>query len=39
MRSWWARFGPGRLYQVPIEMGWQAVPLREEQLNPCHLII
>jgi ribosomal protein S12 methylthiotransferase accessory factor len=39
MRSWWSRFAPGRLYQVPVEMGWQAVPLREEQLNPCHLII
>jgi oxazoline/thiazoline synthase len=39
MRSWWARFAPGRLYQIPVEMGWQAVPLREEQLNPCHLII
>jgi oxazoline/thiazoline synthase len=39
MRSWWARFAPGRLYQVPVEMGWQTVPLAEEQLNSCHLII
>jgi ribosomal protein S12 methylthiotransferase accessory factor len=39
MRSWWARFAPGRLYQVPVEMGWQAVPLREDQLNPCHVIL
>jgi oxazoline/thiazoline synthase len=39
MRSWWARFAPGRLYQVPVEMGWQAVPFGEEQLNSCHLII
>jgi oxazoline/thiazoline synthase len=39
MRSWWARFAPGRLYQVPVEMGWQVVPLREEQLNPCHVIL
>lgn len=37
MRSWWARFAPGRLYEVPVEMGWQPVPLAEEQLNPCHL--
>ena len=39
MRSWWARFAIGRLYQVPVEMGWQAIPLGEEQLNSCHLII
>jgi len=39
MRSWWARFAPGRLYQVPVAMGWQPVPLGEEQLNSCHLIV
>jgi len=39
MRSWWARFAPGRLYDVPVELRWQAVPLPEEQLNPCHLAI
>jgi ribosomal protein S12 methylthiotransferase accessory factor len=37
MRPWWARFAPGRLYDVPVEMGWQAAPLSEELLNPCHL--
>jgi ribosomal protein S12 methylthiotransferase accessory factor len=39
MRSWWARFAPGRIYQVPVDVGWQAAPLGEEHLNPCHLII
>ncbi len=39
MRPWWARFGPGRLYDVPKQIGWQTERLREEQLNPCHLII
>ena len=39
MRPWWARFAPGRLYDVPVEMRWRAVPLTEEQLNPCHLAI
>jgi YcaO-like protein with predicted kinase domain len=37
MRQWWARFAPGRLYDVPVELGWQPVALTEEQLNPCHL--
>jgi oxazoline/thiazoline synthase len=39
MRPWWARFGPGRLYDVPVKIGWKAAPLREEQLNPCHLAV
>ncbi len=39
MRPWWARFGPGRLYDVPVEIGWQAARLCEEQLNPCHLTV
>jgi len=39
MRPWWARFAPGRLYESPVAMEWQAERLAEEQLNPCHLII
>jgi thiazole/oxazole-forming peptide maturase SagD family component len=39
MRLWWARFAPGRLYDVPVLMRWQALPLPEEELNPCHLAI
>lgn len=34
LRHFWARFGPGRLYDVPVQMGWLAEPVPEEQLNP-----
>jgi ribosomal protein S12 methylthiotransferase accessory factor len=34
MRHCWARLGPGRLYDVPVRMGWLARPLRESELNP-----
>jgi ribosomal protein S12 methylthiotransferase accessory factor len=34
LRHFWARFAPGRLYDVPVRMGWLARPLAEEQLNP-----
>ena len=34
MRHMWKRLGPGRLYQVPVKMGWLHEPPAEEQLNP-----
>ncbi|NES84768.1 MAG: YcaO-like family protein, partial [Moorea sp. SIO2B7] len=34
MRHFWPRFAPGRLYDVPVQMGWLKEPLAEEQLNP-----
>jgi len=34
LRHFWARFAPGRLYDVPVRMGWLKEPLREEDLNP-----
>lgn len=34
LRHFWARFGPGRLYDVPVQTGWLTEPLTEEQLNP-----
>ena len=37
MRHFWCQLGPGRLYQVPVEMGWLEKPLTEEQLNPMPL--
>jgi ribosomal protein S12 methylthiotransferase accessory factor len=37
MRHFWARFGAGRLYDVPIKLGWLKEPLRENQLNPIPL--
>ncbi|MCL6504463.1 MAG: YcaO-like family protein [Pirellulales bacterium] len=37
LRHFWARFAPGRLYDVPVQLGWLPQPLREEQLNPIPL--
>lgn len=34
LRHFWPRFAPGRLYDVPVTMGWLTQPLTEEQLNP-----
>jgi ribosomal protein S12 methylthiotransferase accessory factor len=34
MRHFWKRLGSGRLYQVPVELGWLKAPLEENQLNP-----
>jgi ribosomal protein S12 methylthiotransferase accessory factor len=34
LRHFWPRFGVGRLYDVPVQMGWLSEPLTEEQLNP-----
>ena len=34
LRHFWSRLGPGRLYEVPVRMGWLQAPLTEEELNP-----
>jgi bacteriocin biosynthesis cyclodehydratase domain-containing protein len=34
LRHFWARYAPGRLYDVPVKMGWLEKPLREAELNP-----
>jgi ribosomal protein S12 methylthiotransferase accessory factor len=34
LRHFWARLGPGRLYDVPSRMGWLDKPNREDDLNP-----
>lgn len=34
LRHFWARYGSGRLYDVPVKMGWLEQPLREDELNP-----
>lgn len=33
LRHMWKRFGAGRLYEVPLAMGWLSTPLAEERLN------
>ncbi len=37
MRSWWARFAPGRLYSIPVKLKWLESSLQESQLNPDHI--
>jgi ribosomal protein S12 methylthiotransferase accessory factor len=34
LRSFFARLAPGRLYDVPVALGWTPVRLAEDQLNP-----
>ncbi len=38
MRHFWARFAPGRLYDVPVSMGYRKRPLAEADLNPAPVI-
>jgi len=34
LRHFYKRFGPGRLYDVPVKLGWLDTPLREDELTP-----
>ncbi|RPJ03112.1 MAG: adenylate cyclase, partial [Chloroflexi bacterium] len=34
LRHFWRRLGPGRLYDVPVKLGWLDKPLAEDELNP-----
>ena len=38
MRHYWQRFAPGRLYEVPVEMGWLEHPLTETEINTAPVI-
>ncbi|MYI73768.1 MAG: hypothetical protein F4057_00015, partial [Acidobacteria bacterium] len=38
MRHFWARFAPGRLYDVPVGLGRRERPLDEGDLNPVPVI-
>ena len=38
MRHFWARFAPGRLYDVPVTMGRRKHPLAEADLNPAPVV-
>ena len=33
LRHFWRRLGSGRLYEVPVQLGWLSAPLQEEHLN------
>lgn len=39
LRHFWQRLGPGRLYEVPVKMGWLQAPLKEEELNPMGMFL
>jgi oxazoline/thiazoline synthase len=39
MRHFWARFAPGRLYDVPVRLGQLTEPTPFEQLNPVPLFV
>jgi ribosomal protein S12 methylthiotransferase accessory factor len=34
LRHFWSRYAPGRLYDVPVALGWLDRPLAESRLNP-----
>ena len=38
LRHFWPRFAPGRLYDVPVAMGWRDRALAEDELNPVPVI-
>jgi ribosomal protein S12 methylthiotransferase accessory factor len=36
LRHFYRRFAPGRLYDVPVKLGWLDRPVPESELNPLH---
>jgi ribosomal protein S12 methylthiotransferase accessory factor len=36
LRHFYRRFAPGRLYDVPVALGWRDRPVSEDALNPFH---
>jgi ribosomal protein S12 methylthiotransferase accessory factor len=39
MRPFWARLAPGRLYDIPVELGRQSAPTTYENLNPYPMFL
>ncbi|MBS3903721.1 MAG: TOMM precursor leader peptide-binding protein [Simkania sp.] len=39
LRHFWPRFAPGRLYDVPVKLGWLDQPLKEAELNPFPMFL
>jgi len=39
LRHFWMRFAPGRLYDVPVKLGWRESPCAEEDLNPFPMFL
>jgi thiazole/oxazole-forming peptide maturase SagD family component len=36
LRHFYRRFGPGRLYDIPVKLGLRTQPIAESELNPMH---
>lgn len=39
LRHFWRRLGPGRLYDVPVRLGWVSCVLAESELNPRSIFV
>jgi oxazoline/thiazoline synthase len=39
LRHFWRRTAPGRLYDVPVQMGWLDRPNQEDELNSDSILI
>ena len=39
LRHFWPRLAPGRLYDVPVRLGWLPAPLAEDELNPIGMFL
>ncbi len=39
LRHFWPRFASGRLFSVPLRMGWRAEPTDERDLNPSFILV
>ncbi|HNY10757.1 MAG TPA: TOMM precursor leader peptide-binding protein [Candidatus Wallbacteria bacterium] len=39
MRHMWQRLGPGRLYDIPVEMGWLKKPKKENEMNKTAIFV
>jgi oxazoline/thiazoline synthase len=36
LRHFYRRFAPGRLYDIPVKLGWRDRPMLESEVNPMH---
>ena len=39
LRHFWSRYAPGRLYDVPVQLGWLSRPTAEDDLNPIPMFL
>ncbi|WP_214103994.1 TOMM precursor leader peptide-binding protein [Acrocarpospora catenulata] len=39
LRHFWRRLAPGRLYDVPVQLGWLSEPTPEERMNPITMFL